>query len=239
LHWDTFKRMGNDCHRCGSPLTVSGMFCAHCGAPQLVYEAGSEAQEGSSQPAAAPLRDVHWKVAIGAAVTFAVPVGVLCAPVQVLSWGWCLWVVGGSIAAVGLYQRRTAGRGLARRTGVRIGTIVGLMAAVVASAFNAGALVVVRYLLHGGDSMDKVYQTATEQAWIAAAPLSDGFAHYVGAPAADTHQTLQFMLSPDGRAAMALLTAVMTSIGITLFSMLGGAIGTRIFSGRAPSPEKS
>ena len=140
------------------------------------------------QPAPAT-RDIHWKAAIGAAVTFAVPVGVLCSPVvPILSGGCCLWVVGGAIAAVGLYQRRAAVRTLARPVGIRIGTIIGLMAATVACAFNAGAMVFARYVLHGGDAMDKAYQAAMEQASAASAPLSASVARFLGAPPSDPHR---------------------------------------------------
>src|SRR5271170_1383370 len=150
--------MGNECHRCGSPLATPEMFCPKCGAPQLLYETGTETADGPADPGSHALRDIQWKPAVGAAVTFAVPVGVLCSPVQILSWGWSLWVIGGAIAAVGLYQRRAAVHTLARPAGIRIGTIVGLIAATVACAFNAGAVVFLRYFLHGGDAMDKVYQ---------------------------------------------------------------------------------
>ena len=230
--------MGKECHRCGSPLASPEMFCPNCGAPQLLYEAGTETADAPGDAGSHGLRDIQWKAAVGAAVTFAVPVGVLCSPVvPILSGGCCLWVVGGAIAAVGLYQRRAAVRTLARPVGIRIGTIIGIMAATVACAFNAGALVFLRYVLHGGDAMDKAYQATTEQAWAASAPLSAAMARFVGGPPADLHQTLRFMLSPDGRAASAIMTAVMVSLGITVFSMIGGALGTRIFSGRNPSPE--
>jgi hypothetical protein len=229
--WDTFRRMGNDCHRCGSPLASPEMFCPNCGSPQLLYDAANstgDAPDGVAGPAA---RDIHWKPAIGAAVTFAVPVGLLCSPVvPILSGGCCLWVVGGAIAAVGLYQRRAAVRALARPVGIRIGTIIGLMAATVACAFNAGALVFVRYVLHGGEAMEKAYQSVMDQVSVVTAQLTGG-------TPAESHEAMQFLLSADGRAASALLTALMTSAGITVFSIIGGALGTRIFSGRGPSPE--
>jgi hypothetical protein len=235
--WDTFRGMGNDCHRCGSQLASPEMFCPNCGAPQLLYDAGAEADNGSSDPGSPALRNVQWKAAVGAAITFAVPVGVLCSPVvPILSVGCCLWVVGGAVAAVGLYQRRAATSILPRPVGIRIGAIIGIMAAAVASAFNAGALVFLRYVLHGGDAMDKAYQATTEQAWAATAPLSAALARFAGGSSADSHDTLRFMLSPDGRAASAIMTALMTSVGITLFSMIGGALGTRIFSGRDTAP---
>jgi hypothetical protein len=225
--------MGNDCHRCGSPLASPEMFCSNCGAPQLLYDAEGGAGEGTSLASAPAVRDIHWKAAIGAAVTFAVPVGVLCSPVvPILSGGCCLWVVGGAIAAVGLYQRRAAVRTLARPVGIRIGTIIGLMAAVVACAFNSGALVFVRYALHGGEAMERAYRATMDQ-------VSTLTAQFSGGNPVESHEALQFLVSPDGRAASALLTALMTSAGITVFSMIGGALGTRIFSGRDPSPENS
>lgn len=178
-------------------------------------------------------RDIHWKAAIGAAVTFAVPVGLLCSPVvPIISTGCCLWVVGGAIAAVGLYQRRAAVRTLTRPVGIRIGTIIGLMAATVACAFNAGALVFARYVLHGGEAMERAYQSTMDQVSLMTAQFSGG-------TPVESHEAIQFLLSPDGKAASALLAALMTSAGITVFSMIGGALGTRIFSGRDPAPENS
>ncbi len=80
--------------------------------------------------------------------------------------------------------------------------------------------------------MEKAYQTMMEQ-------VSALTAQYSGGSPAESHDAMQFMLSPDGRAALALLTALTTAAGITVFSMIGGALGTRIFSGRNPSPENS
>jgi len=221
--------MGKDCHRCGSPLAAPQMFCANCGSPQLLYQAGTETEAGSGDTVPAAGRDIQWKTAIGAAVTFAVPVGVLCSPVvPILSVGCCLWVVGGAVAAVGLYQRRSATRILPRRLGVRLGAIIGLIAATVAAAFNAGAMVLERYALHGGDAMEKAYQATMEQ-------VASATAQFSASSPAESRDAMQFLLSPDGQAASALLTVLLTSLGIAVFSMIGGALGTRIFSGRNPS----
>jgi len=221
--------MAKDCHRCGSPLASPEAFCPSCGAPQLLYEAGADGADGAAMSGTIPLRDTQWSRALGAAVTFAVPVGLLCSPVvPVLSGACCLWVIGGAVAAVGLYQRRSATRILPRPVGVRIGTIIGLMAAAVAAAFNAAAVVFERYILHGGEAMDKTYQATMEQVSAATMQISSG-------SPAEVRDAMRFLLSPDGRAASALLTALLSSIGITVFSMIGGALGTRIFSGRNPS----
>jgi hypothetical protein len=240
LRWDTFKSMERDCHRCGAALASPEAFCANCGAPQLRYEAGAEGVNGAVGPGNALHRDIQWKQAVGAAVTFAVPVGVLCSSVvPIVSDGYCLWVVAGAVGAVALYRRRSATRVLPRPVGVRIGAIIGILAAAVAAAFNAGSMLVERYVMHGGEAMDKAYQTIMEQASAATAPMSAAIAHVLGGPPAESRETLQFLLSSDGRAASALMTALMASVGMTVFSMIGGALGTRILSERSPSPRDS
>jgi hypothetical protein len=221
--------MGQDCHRCASPLATPETFCPTCGAPQLRYEIDSETANGNPQTTLDAVREVRWKQAIGAAVTFAVPVGVLCSPVvPILSAGCCLWVLGGAIAAVALYQRRSGSSVLSRQVGSRIGLIIGVLAATVAAAFNAGSLLVQRYLFHAGEAMDKTYQASMEQGSVMAAQLSN-------LSAAQSQEAIRFWLTPDGRAVLTLLTALLTSIGITVFSAIGGALGSRIFSGRNPA----
>jgi len=223
--------MAKDCHRCGSPLASPETFCPNCGAPQLLYDANGEAAEGTANPGAPVLRSIQWKQAIGAAITFAVPVGLLCSSVvPVLASGCCLWVLAGSVAGVGLYQRRSATQVLPRPAGMRIGTILGIMAAVVATASNAGAMVFARYVLHGGDAMEKAFQSSMEQGSVMASQL-------ISVSPDQARQAMQFWLSPDGRVGATLLTALISSIGITVFSTIGGALGARIFSGRNPSPE--
>src|SRR5271170_740339 len=146
--------MTRDCHRCGSPLTPPEMFCPSCGAPQLLYEISADGSSGDSGSSTAALRDIQWKLAIGAAITCAVPVGLFSSlGVPILSSGCCLWVLGGSIVAVALYQRRSATRNLPGMIGRRVGAIVGVLAALVAAASNAGAMVFERYVLHNGETM--------------------------------------------------------------------------------------
>jgi len=221
--------MGQDCHRCASPLATPETFCPTCGAPQLRYETDSEAANGNPQNSSDAPREVRWKQAIGAAITFAVPVGLLSSSVvPVLSAGCCLWVLGGAIAAVALYQRRSATPILSRHVGSRIGMIIGLLAAAVATAFNAGSMLFERHVLHAGEAMDKAYQASMEQGSVMAAQLSN-------LSPAQSQEAIHFWLTPDGRAVLTLLTALMTSIGITVFSTIGGALGSRIFSGRNPA----
>jgi hypothetical protein len=76
--------------------------------------------------------------------------------------------------------------------------------------------------------MDKVYQTSMEQGSLMAAQMTN-------ISAAQSQEAMHFWLTPDGHAVVTLLTALMTSIGITVFSTIGGALGSRIFSGRNPA----
>jgi hypothetical protein len=217
--------MGKDCHRCGSPLGSPESFCPNCGSPQLLYDSGIDADSGPTAAPPPPPRKIEWKHAIGAAVTFAVPVGLLCSSVvPALASGCCLWVLAGAVAGIGLYKRRSASRILPPSAAMRIGTVLGLMAAAIAAAVNAGAAVFGRYVLHGGDAMEKLFASSMEQGSAMASQMTSTSPE-------QTRQMLQFWLSPDGRAAATLLTAVMFSIGITVFSTIGGALGARIFAG--------
>ena len=215
-----------DCHRCGASLPSPDMFCPTCGAPQLRYEPSVDAADGNTEAKGHARGEISWKQAIAAAVTFAVPVGLLSSSlVPLLSAGCCLWVIGGAIAAVALYQRRSASTVLSRHVGSRIGLIIGLFAAAVAAASDAVSMIFERYVMRGGESMEKAYQTSMEQASAMAAQISNH-------SPAQAQEMLRFALSPDGRAASALLSALMMSVGITVFSMIGGSLGSRIFSGR-------
>jgi hypothetical protein len=219
--------MGRECHRCGAALASPEAFCSSCGAPQLRYEVDADAVNGAPDPNTAIPRDIRWKQAIGSAVTFAVPVGVLCSLFVPLYGGW-LWVIAGSIGAVGLYQRRSGTRVLGRGVGVRIGSIIGILAAAVAAAFSAGSMVIARYVLHGGDAIDKMFQASLKEG-------SDFAARLMQASPEQAALAVRFWSSPEGRAAATLVTVAISSIGITVLSMIGGALGSRIFSGRNSS----
>jgi hypothetical protein len=219
--------MGRDCHRCGVALASPDAFCPSCGAPQLLYEADADAVNGAADPGTAVPREIRWKQAIGAAVTFAVPVGVLCSLFIPLYGGW-LWVIGGAVGAVGLYQRRSGTRVLARGIGVRIGSIIGILAAAVAAAFSAGSMFVERYVLHSGLAIDKMFEASLKEGLDLAARLTQ-------ASPEQAASAVRFWSSPEGRATVILVTVVISSIGITVLSMIGGALGSRIFSGRNSS----
>lgn len=216
--------MDSVCHRCGTAVNSSELFCPHCGAPQLRYEPADEAAPAPSFPTQTLGRDpgvVLWKDAITAALLVAVPVGILSSLLGLS----VLWVTGGGIATISIYRRRT-GLPPAGRTGWRIGGILGVMAAFVSTAIDSLTLVLQRYLLHDGGSIDERFHQATQQAQLVAEQMNKSNPE----AAAMMPWFIHFWQSPDGIAAMALMGTFLAALGMLLFSALGGALGAGIVS---------
>lgn len=217
------------CHRCGNALQDTETFCPHCGAPQLVVETG---EPGAPTPPALRFHGdadrVQWRAAITSALVVALPVGLLSA----LTGFYSLFVLAGGFAAIALYRRRSAGL-TDGRIGWRVGSILGMASAVIASATYAVRLVVLRYLLHDGKSIDQIFQQAAQMDadyWMKASaqqgPQQEQVVHAIKTLTA-------FFLSPDGHAAMQLLTTLVMSLGMVLFAAVGGSFAGWLQSMRA------
>jgi len=219
--------MNLHCHRCGVTLSASDLFCPDCGSPQLKFaqqeEVDGEQAGVRSLGTAARVQGISWKDAILAALLVAVPAGLLSA-VSVLSWGCCLWVVGGAVLAIVVYHRRAPAFLLETRSGIRIGAIAGLIAAyssVIATAFWR---IFARYVLHQGYAIDQFYDSVIQQSQALVQTNPDAEAQW--------RTYVHFLMSPDGRAAYTLMNAATTSLGIILFSAIGGALGVRLVASR-------
>lgn len=203
------------------------MFCPNCGSPQLKFAQQEEGDTayGAARPPGAPSRaqGISWKDAILAALFVAVPAGLLSA-VSVLSWGCCLWVVGGAVLAIVLYHRRAPGFLLETRSGLRIGAVAGVIAAYSSVIATAIGRVFSRYVLHQGDAIDQFYDAVIQQSTALVKTNPDAEAQW--------HAYVHFLMSPDGRAAYTLINAATTSVGIILFSAIGGALGVRLLAPR-------
>lgn len=187
-------------------------------------EEGESASPGArSVRVLLPAQAISWRDAIRAALIVAIPAGVLSA-ISFLSWGWCLWIVGGAMLSVALYRKRAPGYLLDTQSGMRIGALSGLMAAYASVTTTAIWRVFARFVLHQGTAIDDLYDKAIQQATtlVQTSPEAQ----------ADWRSYTHFLLSPDGRAAFTLMAAVTTSMGIILFSALGGALGVRFFAPR-------
>lgn len=221
--------MDSVCHRCGTAINSSELFCPHCGAPQLRYEPLDEAASVVSATTQTVGRDpgvVLWKDAITAAALVAIPVGILS---SLLDFG-PLWVIGGGIATVSIYRRRT-GLPPAGRMGWRIGSLLGILAAFTTTAIDALTLIVERFGLHNGGVIDQRFHVVGQQ-------LTEQLNRSNPEAAAVIPWFIHFWVTPDGVAAIALMGAVGSALSMLLFSAAGGAIGARIAS-LGNRPERS
>ncbi len=218
------------CHRCGATLNPSELFCSTCGAPQLKFaqEEAADNNYAGSRPAGAVARvqGISWKDAILAALMVAVPAGLLSS-ISVLSWGCCLWVVGGAVLAISVYQKRAPGFLLETRSGIRIGAVAGLIAAYSSVIGTAIWRVFSRYVLHQGSEIDQFYDSVIQQSTALVQTNPEAQEQWRG--------YVHFLMTPDGRAAYTLMNAATTSIGIILFSAIGGALGVRLLAPRKGS----
>ncbi len=181
---------------------------------------------GSRPPGAPPrAQGISWKDAILAALFVAVPAGLLSA-VSVLSWGCCLWVMGsgagdcrlspaGSCLSSGNPFRGSHWRGC--RPDCRLQFchrhrhLAGFCA--LCSAPGLRHRSVLRLVIKQSTALVQTNPEAQAQ-W---------------------HAYVHFLLTPDGRAAYTLMNAATTSVGIILFSALGGALGVRLLAPRKPT----
>ena len=222
------------CHRCGASLNESTLFCPTCGSPQVRFEAPEEAlaeaqtetqRTGGSRPPQPRVQaqGISWKDATFATLMVAVPTGILSA-ISVLSWGCCLWIAGGAVLSIGLYHKRAPNFRLDMRSGLRIGTLAGLIAAYTSVASTAAWRVFSRFVLHQGASIDHFYDMVIQQSTAIIQTNPEAQAQW--------HQYVRFLMTPDGRAAYTLLNSFVTGAGIVVLSAAGGALGVRIFAER-------
>jgi hypothetical protein len=214
------------CHRCGNSLREGDGFCPSCGAPQLVVEASDSA--APQQPALRlreEMQTIHWRAAILSALLVAIPVGLLSG----LTRSSALFPIGGGFAAIALYRRR-GGPFTDGRIGWRVGAILGALSAFVASGAWGVELLIERYLLHEGSSIDAEFATVARQ--MADQALKSNNEALQQAPEL-MHKWASFWLSADGHAAIQLLIAFSMSLGIVMFAAVGGAIASRVLAVRA------
>lgn len=211
------------CHRCGTTLATPEIFCPHCGAPQLRFEPSDEqppyqAQGNGSTRAGNQL--IAWRPAVHAALIVALPVGILS---SLFDFG-ILWVLAGGFCAIALYQRKAA-PSLNPGTGWRIGMLVGMLAAFLSTLVDGLSMVVERYGLHHGASIDQKLIALTQQ-------MTDQMVHQNPEAAQQIPWFIHFWLSPDGHAAVVLFMSSFAAIMMIAFSSIGGILGARVLGAR-------
>ena len=215
--------MDSVCHHCGATLNASELFCPHCGAPQLRFEAAEQQagdQPEGGMPVLRPGQLVEWKPAVHAALIVAVPVGLLS---SLLDFG-VFWVLAGGFCAVALYQRK--GLLIANpRSGWRIGMLVGVLAAFFTTLADGLSMVFERYGLHRGASIDQRLIALTQQ-------MTDEMVRQNPEAAQQIPWFIHFWLSPDGHAAVVLFMSAFAAAMMIAFSLVGGMIGARVLGAR-------
>lgn len=213
------------CPRCGNSLHEGDLFCPHCGARQIVVEAlDAGTPQLPTQRLGGNPHAVQWPTAISLALLIAIPVGLLSALAGMSS----LFVVAGGFATIALYRRRTSGF-TDGRIGWRMGAILGVASALIASSADAARMLVIRYLLHNASAVDEQFRSVAQQ--MADQALKSNNEAMQQAPQL-VHAWASFWLSADGHAAIQLLTAGIVSLGMILFAAVGGAIAGRILAAR-------
>lgn len=219
------------CLRCGNTLREGESFCPHCGAPQLVVEAAEPGmQQAPTQRPQGELRGVQWPAAISSALLLAIPVGLLSALAGMSS----IFVIAGGFATIALYRRKSSAF-TDGRIGWRVGAILGLASAVIASAADAARMLVLRYGMHEAHAIDEQFRMVAQQ--MADQALKSNSEAMQQAPQL-VHAWANFWLSAEGHAAIQLLTAALVSVGMILFAAVGGAIAGRVLAAR-PRAQRS
>lgn len=219
------------CSRCHQSLQEADRFCPACGLPQLVYSADETtvAGEPDRQDGVVPdAGSVDWRRALRAILPMAIPAGIafsLFSPVGLLG----LLLMGAAAAwAVALYARNLRPAWITAGIGVRIGLVCGLLAGALAFTASGCQLFAKRYMLHQGSQIDADWKSFVDLD----AQFSSRFAGWLGTGdaaqiQAQAAQQQNWMLSPQGHAAIVIADLAFASILLALFAMAGGALGAR------------
>ena len=209
------------CHRCSATLDDDAGFCPQCAAPQLRV-APSETEEETAAPGpthtfAPDRRAIDWQHVIRLALWIGIPVG-LIAPF------FFPLVIAGPIILISLYRKRRPGTLLDGKTGFRIGSLLGLLAAYVSAFGLAGWQLLERYSLHQGSALDAQFAMQVQQS----AEATQRMAQSNSMNAQQARAMLDFFLSPDGRVTYTFFYTAALAFGIVLLAGLGGMLGARL-----------
>jgi hypothetical protein len=220
------------CYRCNATVEPDANYCVNCGAPQIRFVPESEAASESAADAAPLVAQdagrggpILWKTAIQAAAGIGIAAGVLSV---LIAAGSILWVALAGFIAIRIYRRRLPHASLARRTGARIGAMVGVLSAAVALAGNGVFLIIQRYGMRQGHLLDDQLTRVVKEAANRAAAMD---------PSAPAATFVHFWLSAEGRVGLVLLAMGFLSVLILLFAIAGGMVGAHVY--RSPNGRRA
>lgn len=224
------------CTRCHQPVLAENCFCPTCGLPQLVYTGEGPDPQVTAERWSAAARDasmVDWKPAIRAALTLAVPAGLLCSAASPVGVFGLVWMGAAAAWAVVLYMRRQGPAWLTIGAGARIGLVTGLFAAWLAFSVGGCALFVQRFVLHRASQMDTDWKTRVTTSQEMAQEWTAGMEPTEASEAkAVRNQVMAWMLSPWGQAGIEAFGIAFNSVFLLFFAASGGALGARLMARR-------
>src|ERR1700739_4190159 len=176
-----------------------------------------------------PVRDassIDWKPGMRAALTLAIPAGLLSSGISPLGILRVVWMLGAATAAVLFYMRSQRPAWITIGAGARIGLVTGLMAAWLAFGVSGAGVFIARVVLHHGDQIDTAWRdndTASQQMtqqWVAQMNLPND--------AAQANAQRNWMLSPEGHAGFETAGLAWSCFRIVFFAVGGWLVGDPI-----------
>ena len=141
----------------------------------------------------------------------------LLSSAPVVSLGCCLWVLAAGAVSVVFYRNRAA-ISVPVGLGARLGTVTGMVAALVSSAITTLTLMVM-----GSGKMRESMRRAMEQS---ATSNPDPNAQQMA------ERMVEFMTSPGGFALIMTLGFAVSFLALMAFAAAGGALGASLFGKR-------
>jgi hypothetical protein len=227
--------MEQTCSRCHQTVSAEDCFCPYCGLPQLVYTSESSNGGAQSDRWGEAVRDagaVHWKPALRAALSLAVPAGLFSSMLSPVGIFGLVFMVGAGAWVVGLYMRSQRMAWMTVGTGARIGLVTGVLGGWTAAAMTGLSLYAMRFWLHQGSVFDNFWQNMVNEQISQASPQWAS----MGVDAQTVAATRAWLLSPEGRAGWVLFAVCLLMAALLVLGVAGGALGAR-FLARARRPE--
>jgi hypothetical protein len=224
------------CNRCHQTILAENTYCPACGLPQLVYTAEGANGQPPAERWTEAVKDasaVDWKPAMRAALTLAVPAGLLSSGFSPVGVFGLFWMAAAAAWAVALYVRGKRPAWITIGAGARIGLVTGLLAGWLAFSVSGGALFVQRFVLHQSSQIDAEWKNRVDMSQ----QMAQQMASQMGvSDAAQAQAQKEWMQSPEGHAGIEALCFASNAVFLLFFAAGGGALGAR-FLARTRRPE--
>jgi len=221
------------CHRCGTAVEDGIVFCGKCGAPQIrvvgvlddsASDASvvSDASLGNTAPAVVNFQrfgQVRWSRGLRAAALAAVSAGItgilVAVAVRVPQIIFLVWMLGGGLLAVVIYQAGKNGERVTAGIGARLGAAAGLIGFVIFATLSGLELIASR----GSEELRNALREQLQQS-----AMRSGDPHAM--------ELVQRFMTPEGTVVLVVVGMVLMLAAFLLLSSIGGMIGAMLFGNK-------